>query len=98
MDRVRAVRLATKCIQFLETHGGTKTEVYENPESAAVIGIKAAAVVFTPMIVLESTDTDWKNRRPKQAYWRNLRGIVDVLSGRKDKFDDDGVDDDELEW
>ncbi|KAK6532216.1 6-phosphofructokinase, alpha subunit [Arthrobotrys megalospora] len=96
MDRVRAVRLATKCIQYLETHGGTKAEVYDNPESAAVIGIKGAAVVFTPMVILEATDTDWENRRPKQAYWRNLRGIVDVLSGRKQTFDAaDLVDDNE---
>src|SRR3954470_9399942 len=65
MDRVRAVRLATKCIQFLETHSGTKTEVYEKDDSAAVIGIKGAAVVFTPMTILEDTDTDWVNRRPK---------------------------------
>ncbi|KAF3934384.1 6-phosphofructokinase [Dactylellina cionopaga] len=97
MDRVRAVRLATKCIQFLETHGGTRAEVYENPESAAVIGIKGAAVVFTPMVTLESTDTDWKNRRPKQAYWRNLRGIVDVLSGRTETFNDISIDDDDEE-
>ncbi|KAF3121637.1 6-phosphofructokinase, alpha subunit [Orbilia oligospora] len=98
MDRVRAVRLATKCIQYLETHGGTKAEVHDNPESAAVIGIKGAAVVFTPMAILEATDTDWENRRPKQAYWRNLRGIVDVLSGRKQTFDAaDLVDDNEIQ-
>ncbi|KAK6543266.1 6-phosphofructokinase, alpha subunit [Orbilia ellipsospora] len=95
MDRVRAVRLATKCIQFLETHGGSKAEVLDNPESAAVIGIQGAAVVFTPMSILEATDTDWKNRRPKKAFWRNLRGVVDVLSGRTDTFDENFVADEE---
>ncbi|KAK6341731.1 6-phosphofructokinase, alpha subunit [Orbilia brochopaga] len=88
MDRVRAVRLATRCIHFLEEHGGSKDEVHSNKLSAAVIGIKGAAVVFSPMETLESTDTDWQNRRPLAGYWRNLRGIVDVLSGRKDSFSD----------
>ncbi|KAF3927500.1 6-phosphofructokinase [Arthrobotrys entomopaga] len=97
MDRVRAVRLATKCIQFLETHGGSKADVFDNPESAAVIGIQGAAVVFTPMSILEATDTDWKNRRPKKAFWRNLRVVVDVLSGRTDTFDESFMADEEDE-
>ncbi|KAF3901916.1 6-phosphofructokinase [Orbilia brochopaga] len=88
MDRVRAVRLAGRCIHFLEEHGGPKDDVHLNKMSAAVIGVKGAAVVFTPMETLEATDTDWQNRRPLAGYWRNLRGIVDVLSGRKESFSD----------
>jgi 6-phosphofructokinase 1 len=73
MDRVRAVRLAVKCIQFLEEKGGS---------DAAVIGIQGSSVVFTPMEVLERDDTNWAERRPKKEFWLNLRGTVDTLSGR----------------
>jgi 6-phosphofructokinase 1 len=73
MDRVRAVRLAVKCMQFLEQEGQTE---------AAVIGIKGSKVVFSPMEVVERDDTDWAERRPKQEFWMALRETVDTLSGR----------------
>jgi 6-phosphofructokinase len=143
MDRVRAVRLAIRCIQFIEQRlvggdslkdiqtGGFEVEGQNSkpsstvpsatasppsyraptgaakeipidkvderligsigntlePEeiddgSAAVIGIQGAHVVFTSVRKLQKDDTDWKNRRPKKAYWLGLRGIVDTLSGR----------------
>lgn len=72
MDRVRAVRLAVKCIQFLE----------KGEAEASVIGIKGSKVVFTPMEELERDDTDWAERRPKKEFWLRLRDTVDTLSGR----------------
>lgn len=82
MDRVRAVRLAVKCIQFIEDNTKSKAEILADPKTIAVIGIKGAGIVFSPMEELELNDTDWVTRRPKKAYWRDLKQIVDILSGR----------------
>lgn len=83
MDRVRAVRLAVKCIQFLEGYAGqTSDEIAADEQSMAVIGIKGASVVFGPMARLETEDTNWKDRRPLQESWLELRSVVDTLSGR----------------
>lgn len=83
MDRCRAVRLAIKCIQHLESFGRrAQNKVKHDPYSTVVIGIKGASVVFTPMAELEATDTDWPNRRPITSHWANLREIVDILGGR----------------
>jgi 6-phosphofructokinase 1 len=83
MDRCRAVRLAIKCIQHLETYGRNAHEkVRQDPLSAAVIGIKGAGVVFSPMKRLEEEETDWPNRRPLEAYWTDMKEVVDILGGR----------------
>ncbi len=83
MDRCRAVRLAIKCIQHLEGFGrGARDRVKTEPASAAVIGIQGAGVVFSPMEMLEDKETDWPNRRPRNAYWYDMKEVVDVLSGR----------------
>ncbi|KAH0543712.1 hypothetical protein FGG08_002028 [Glutinoglossum americanum] len=73
MDRVRAVRLAVKCMQFLEQEGQMET---------AVIGIKGSKVVFSPMEEVERDETDWAERRPKLEFWMGLRDVADTLSGR----------------
>lgn len=84
MDRCRAVRLAIKCIQHLETFGqrGNNGRVKADPASAAVIGIKGASVVISPITELEEKETDWANRRPKAAYWKPYKDVVDILGGR----------------
>ncbi|KAI4108485.1 MAG: hypothetical protein L6R37_001089 [Teloschistes peruensis] len=83
MDRVRAVRLAVKCITFLEGFAGkSKEEMMADPMSMSVIGIKGASVVFGPMEKVEREETDWKDRRPKDESWLQLKTIVDTLSGR----------------
>ena len=83
MDRVRAVRLAVKCVQFLEGFGGkSKEEIMQDKMSAAVIGIKGASVVFGGMAQLEKEETDWKDRRPKNEFWLDLKEVVNTLSGR----------------
>ncbi len=50
--------------------------------SSTVIGIQGASVVFTAMKELEEKETDWPNRRPRTAYWSNMKEVVDVLGGR----------------
>lgn len=83
MDRCRAVRLAIKCIQHLETYGrNAHGKVRDDPLSAAVIGIKGASVVFSPMKDLEEKETDWPNRRPKENFWIDMKEVVDILGGR----------------
>ncbi|KAI1875931.1 uncharacterized protein JN550_001427 [Neoarthrinium moseri] len=81
LDRHRAVRLAIRCMEHLEQFGPAST-IKNDPMTAAVIGIQGAAVVFTPMETLEADHTDWKNRRPKAAHWRELKDISDILGGR----------------
>lgn len=86
MDRCRAVRLAIKCIQHLETYGPTSWKhpdnITKDPLSASVIGIKGADVTFTPMAELEGNETDWKNRRPTATHWLHNKEVVDILGGR----------------
>ncbi|KAF4124470.1 6-phosphofructokinase 1 [Geosmithia morbida] len=86
MDRCRAVRLAIKCMQHLEKFGTDAAErVRQDPQSASVIGIQSAEVVFSPMVDLEDDKvTDWSNRRPKEAPWMEMRSVVDMLGGRPD--------------
>ncbi|KAF2205988.1 6-phosphofructokinase [Delitschia confertaspora ATCC 74209] len=83
MDRVRATRFGVKSIQHLESFAGkTPDEIDDEPMSAAVIGIKGAKVLFSPMERVEKKETDWKLRRPKDEFWMGLKNIVDTLSGR----------------
>ncbi|KAL8902579.1 MAG: hypothetical protein Q9207_004580 [Kuettlingeria erythrocarpa] len=83
MDRVRAVRLAVKCIASLEVFAGrSKDEIMADEMSASVIGIKGASVVFGAMARVESEETNWKERRPKDESWLLLKTAVDTLSGR----------------
>lgn len=83
IDRVRAVRLAARCVQFLEAYAGKSSdEIVADEKSMAVIGIKGAGVVFGPMVRLETEETNWKDRRPLQEAWLELRSVVDTLSGR----------------
>ncbi|ETS84308.1 hypothetical protein PFICI_02333 [Pestalotiopsis fici W106-1] len=83
LDRHRAVRLAIRCIQHLEQFGPfSEASASDSPLSASVIGIMGAAVVFSPMETLEEKDTDWKNRRPLAAHWRDMKDTADILGGR----------------
>ena len=85
MDRCRAVRLAIKCIEHIETYGPTAHDkVEKDPNSTCVIGVQGSEIVFTPMKELEEHDTDWPNRRPKAAYWLGMREVVNILGGRPD--------------
>ena len=83
MDRVRAIRLATKCVQYLEEYVGmTPDAIADDRKSAAVIGIRGVSVIFSEMERLEKEETNWKDRRPKNEFWLGLKKIVDTLSGR----------------
>lgn len=87
MDRVRALRMAIKCMQHLESYAGkSKDEIARDEFSASVIGVKGSQVLFSPMggsSGLELAETDWTRRRPKHEFWLELQDLVDVLSGRQ---------------
>lgn len=90
MDRVRAVRLAVKCIQKLEGYadsGKTPEVQMKDEDSMSVIGITGASVVFNSMKRLEAEETDWKDRRPLNESWLAYKKIVDTLSGRPKPMD-----------
>lgn len=86
MDRIRAFRMTIRCMQHIESFAGqTPDTIASDPLSSSVIGIKGSEVIFSPLAGpegLEATDTDWKDRRPKNEFWMDLRHVVDTLSGR----------------
>jgi 6-phosphofructokinase 1 len=87
MDRIRALRMAIKCMQHIEDRyiGKSKDYIADDPLSVAVIGIQGSEVVFTAMggeSGLEARATDWTDRRPKNEFWMPMKDTVDVLSGR----------------
>lgn len=86
VDRVRALRMAIKCMQHIESYAGkTPDEIADDDYSAAVIGVNGSQVLFSPLggpNGLEATDTDWSRRRPKKEFWLRFQGLVDILSGR----------------
>ncbi|KAG5519197.1 hypothetical protein PMAC_002285 [Pneumocystis sp. 'macacae'] len=83
MDRVRATRLAIKCIQFIEKM--SYTNMHNDASSAAVIGIRAAKVVTTPIEVLQH-EADMEARCPKTSWWFNIKNLINILSGRNVPF------------
>jgi 6-phosphofructokinase 1 len=54
MDRVRAVRFAFRSLEHIEAFAGmVPDEIEDDPMSTAVIGIKGAKVLFSPMDLIE---------------------------------------------
>lgn len=86
MDRVRALRMAIRCMEHIEGYAGkSRDAIAADPLSSAVIGVKGSQVLFSPMggdTGLEETETDWARRRPKSEFWLELQDVVNVLSGR----------------
>lgn len=92
MDRVRATRFGVKSLQHIEQFiGKSKDEIAADPMSAAVIGIKGAKVLFSPMEQVETKETDWKDRRPKDEFWMDLKSIINILSGRPQAPKEEGA-------
>ncbi|KAI8375910.1 6-phosphofructokinase, partial [Radiomyces spectabilis] len=93
LDRIRATRLAMRCVQFAEEHSiealneayqknkSTPIEVTNSPKSVAVVGIAGHNVTFKSVQELLPV-TDMKNRKPRDAWWFDHRTLVDMLTGR----------------
>lgn len=83
MDRVRAVRFGVRSLQHLESFvDKSPEEIFADPLSSSVIGIRGAKVTFSDMETIETKETDWKHRRPLEESWQSLKGLGDMLAGR----------------
>jgi len=74
MDRVRATRLAVRCMRFLEESAHAK-----RGNDATVIGVKGSQIVFTPILEAEDKETDMKKRKSTINWWTELKNLSDLL-------------------
>ncbi len=86
LDRSRAVRLALKCMTFMEGHhiellkqSGTSKRA--PPESAAVITIQGSSVQWVPVREMVK-HADMENRRGTDEPWRGVAELVEALVAR----------------
>jgi len=84
LDRARAMRLASKCMTFLEVEAHTlqarSAHRRAPPESAAMITIEGSSVRFAPVThVVEHADM--KNRRAKHSWWERYKDLAHELGG-----------------
>jgi 6-phosphofructokinase 1 len=87
-DRARAVRLAMKCMSFIETQAAALKAQPEKSrkatgDSAAVITIQGSSITMTPVQEIVK-HADMKNRRGINPWWEGLKDLAEVLGGRKD--------------
>ncbi|KAI0685522.1 6-phosphofructokinase [Cytidiella melzeri] len=86
MDRARAVRLALKCMAFVEEKHSLLLEQAQQPrqagpEMAAVITIQGSSVEWVPVKEMLA-HADEKNRRALYEPWRKISQLVEVLVAR----------------
>jgi 6-phosphofructokinase 1 len=72
-DRIQAIRLAAKCIEFLTAKASNM------PPPAVAIGLQKEQVVFTNLEDLPRL-TDGESQRPKEQWWLELRPIARVMA------------------
>ena len=86
LDRARAVRLALKCMAFIESHHTAlrkqpiKTRS-ATPDSAAVIAIQGSEVRWVPVDEMVK-QADMKNRRGKHSWWSDIKNMVEAMVAR----------------
>ena len=90
LDRSRAVRLAMRCMNFLEEHSVKIKAVGQKEKdklrktlkgTAAVITVQGSSIVFAPASeVLEHADM--KNRRGENPWWLPLKELAETLGGK----------------
>jgi 6-phosphofructokinase 1 len=86
LDRARAVRLALKCMAFIEgqhkaLQKQTSRPPVSPPESAAVITIQGSSVKWVPVLEMKE-EADMVNRRGKSEPWDHITELVEVLVAR----------------
>ncbi|KAH9928295.1 PFK protein [Fomitopsis serialis] len=90
LDRTRAVRLALKCMSFVEEHHQAllrqQGRKLAPPESAAVITIQGTAVKWVPVTEMV-THADMHNRRGKEAWWAPYTDLVEMIVARQQLLD-----------
>lgn len=86
MDRARAVRLALKCMTFLETEhykimAQPARSRQASPDSAAIITMLGSNVEWVPVHEM-AKHADMKNRRGKEAWWLEMKELTELLVAR----------------
>ena len=86
LDRARAVRLALKCMVFMEQHHNqlsrqSATSRRAPADSAAVITIQGSHVKWVSVREMEE-HADMENRRGKNEPWREIAKLVEQLVAR----------------
>lgn len=56
-----------------------------DPASAAVITIQRAQIIFAPVAEVLK-ETDMKNRRGKNVWWKDIRALVELIGGRQGEW------------
>jgi 6-phosphofructokinase 1 len=74
-DRIQAIRLATKCVEFLIE----EVEANKDPAAGALIGLQAGKVKFSNLEDFPRM-VDQQYQRPKAQWWLELRSIAKVLA------------------
>lgn len=82
MDRARAVRLASKCMTFLEEHAFSLRDRPRRAsrESAAMITIEGSSINLTPVQDVVK-HADMKNRRGTHSWWEGFKELAEKLGG-----------------
>lgn len=86
LDRARAVRLALKCMTFIEQHHNEIQKQIDRPrvappESAAVITIQGSSVKWVPVLEMKE-HADMVHRRGKKESWADVSRLVEMLVAR----------------
>ncbi|KAI0293751.1 6-phosphofructokinase [Russula brevipes] len=86
LDRTYGVRFALKSMAFIEKHHeglrGKKFKARQaGPETAAVITLQSSAIKWVPVGEMVA-HADMKNRRGKDAWWGEYKGLVERLVAR----------------
>ncbi|KDQ57193.1 hypothetical protein JAAARDRAFT_58663 [Jaapia argillacea MUCL 33604] len=86
IDRARAVRLALKCMAFVEEHHQlqptSQSPVKQSvPESAAVITVQGSTVKWVPAYEMIH-HADVKNRKGKHGWWEENVELVEMMVAR----------------
>ena len=74
-DRIQAIRLATKCVEFLIE----EVEANKDPAGGALVGLQAGKVQFSNLEDFPRM-VDQEYQRPKAQWWLELRSIAKVLA------------------
>jgi 6-phosphofructokinase 1 len=86
IDRVRGLRMAIRCVEYVEQYARkSKDDIAKDEQTAVVMGIEGSEVLFCPLggpEGLEAVDTDWVNAKRKNENWLEMKDMVDMLSGR----------------
>ena len=82
-DRARAVRLASKCMAFLEDHAHSlrsRPQRRAPRESAAMITIEGTSISLTPVQDVVK-HADMKKRRAVHTWWEGHKKLAEELGG-----------------